>query len=1530
MIRKYIHKILSIVLVISMLSPAAVFAAGESTAAVFFEEEPAQKGSFNNWSGCSWEVNKQAAKKGTNSLKVTFSPSNAWEGLVYTFDNPITVVNNPNNFAIGFWIKTQRGNTTSVTMQLNSRDSSGRVAAAAISLPQYINEKNAGKWTYVQIPLSKLSSGEYWNGSYNETIPANWNNMTGFGFKTDGTKLSGNYSILIDDWKLIENFNPDKNSSVLGNKEKNQRKVEVGDSIQLFDDYYDDCRIFSGKSSIEPESSDKKKGRAAVKITFDTGNYHGANLNFDEELKFEKAELSGFALHFWAKLPREIQLSVGLTENTEHGNVKSEVNLFDYISGSQLGEWTEVMIPLSKLPGSGMYWDNTTQSNVSVPIKWEHINSFSITINTNGQKNLYEFYLDDISIVKNTVVEYSAKTLGIEEADFDEQTKDQNFTKIDLKPYMNMAYRDEVYHDNQGGWIDQGNDDMRNFNLRGENKFLNVPFDIIQPEDNDGKSVLVMRGQNRMNFPNEVEIDINHAAKGIYFLHSAAWVESKVGEYIINYTDGTSIRVPLVRNMQVNDWGESFHTDEARTVIQIANENGKMGGFGVFAWANPKPEECIKSITVRTTGSGSFLMLEAVTLTDKGPYMLIPNSVPQTNPDTSKWYPYQPSDPEKMKGGVLDRSVLLDAPAGKHGKLYTEGEDFIFEDGTKAKFIGTNIVAQANFQSEEEIDRMLDEVAMAGYNLIRLHHLDASWSKPNIFGNKAVTTELDSMWMDRFDYLCAGAKKRGIYLYVDGLVHRQITKADVPDSPDSASAGQGAKIAGDFDPELIALQKDYLKQLFVHKNKYTGLSLSEDPALVMVDIHNEDSLLWRGGALGWLSSYHKKMLDSLFCKWLSEKYRTLDELSKAWREDGKTGLLKEENFDNLSVAVDYYDDEKNKFSRERKRDICRFLFDVQVNYYDEMADYMRNELGIGCMICGSNVPETEDTLDILANVTINADFLDRHRYYTHPSGSNYNYSQGLSLGDSMNLMISYDNDKNLVHYFGKRRVYGMPYVLSEWNSCEPNQYAAGDMMYMNAYSAMNNWTPINFAFLQGYRNKSNRLSFVFNSSESPVKMAMQRASAQLLLRGDVSEAEYGYYAPATKSQALDTEFEQEIPSGLPMIAKSGIMWADLEKTKPNPQNSYSQIKKLAEQADGVYVSATGELKTDTKSKLFEINTPKSQGFSGILEGRTVELENIDFRSDNHFAAVILTALDDEAIANSGHMLLTATARNRNTDQEFSNDGTLMKKGGTAPILMEPVLGTLKLKTGANYKIWILNSSGERVREANVQNGSDGCCELVMSEDDNTMYYELKKTEDIKTEKSANKPEWAIKRTFKRSDSFSDIDGHWAESAISLAKSEGILAEEKQVFLPNQAVSRAEFIAWMMRSANIMASGEGFADVPDNNVYYNEITSAKASGIVIGRENGKFEPDGVLTREEAAIIMIRILLWKNITDAKPEGNSGEFTDLNDISPSAVFYVYKAVNAKLLSGRDNKLCPRDTLTRAEAIVLARRLKSYTDGV
>ncbi|MDF2545819.1 MAG: xlyA [Anaerosolibacter sp.] len=60
---------------------------------------------------------------------------------------------------------------------------------------------------------------------------------------------------------------------------------------------------------------------------------------------------------------------------------------------------------------------------------------------------------------------------------------------------------------------------------------------------------------------------------------------------------------------------------------------------------------------------------------------------------------------------------------------------------------------------------------------------------------------------------------------------------------------------------------------------------------------------------------------------------------------------------------------------------------------------------------------------------------------------------------------------------------------------------------------------------------------------------------------------------------------------------------------------------------------------------------------------------------------------------------------------------------------------------------------------------------------------------------------------------------------------------------------------VMKGGNIL--GKVFRDVADDRWSAKDIEKAKALGLIAGDSNGNFNPTGQLTREQAAVIMVRL-------------------------------------------------------------------------
>ena len=95
---------------------------------------------------------------------------------------------------------------------------------------------------------------------------------------------------------------------------------------------------------------------------------------------------------------------------------------------------------------------------------------------------------------------------------------------IDLRKTVNRAFADETAWDGKGGWTDQGPINLGTLPI-GRQVFAGVPFDVIDPATNGGKSMVVISNRpEQKNVASEVILPFGHKAKILTFLHAGGLV----------------------------------------------------------------------------------------------------------------------------------------------------------------------------------------------------------------------------------------------------------------------------------------------------------------------------------------------------------------------------------------------------------------------------------------------------------------------------------------------------------------------------------------------------------------------------------------------------------------------------------------------------------------------------------------------------------------------------------------------------------------------------------------------------------------------------------------------------------------------------------------------------------------------------------------------------------------------------------------------------------------------------------------------
>jgi len=176
--------------------------------------------------------------------------------------------------------------------------------------------------------------------------------------------------------------------------------------------------------------------------------------------------------------------------------------------------------------------------------------------------------------------------------------------------------------------------------------------------------------------------------------------------------------------------------------------------------------------------------------------------------------------------------------------------------------------------------------------------------------------------------------------------------------------------------------------------------------------------------------------------------------------------------------------------------------------------------------------------------------------------------------------------------------------------------------------------------------------------------------------------------------------------------------------------------------------------------------------------------------------------------------------------------------------------------------------------------------------------------------------------------FRDVIGHWAEEDIlrifNIGWMKGVSSTS---FQPNGSLTRAQAAVVLVRALEL-EEGEittsPFKDVSSKHWAKKEIDIAKSNGIIEGMNDGRFAPDESVTREQMAVLINRILNKGNISSDM----ANPFTDIEENRWSYEAILIMNELSYFIGYEDGSFKPTGKITRAEMATLMYRLSSYFD--
>ncbi|MDR0307259.1 MAG: carbohydrate binding domain-containing protein [Chitinispirillales bacterium] len=704
--------------------------------------------------------------------------------------------------------------------------------------------------------------------------------------------------------------------------------------------------------------------------------------------------------------------------------------------------------------------------------------------------------------------------------------------------------------------------------------------------------------------------------------------------------------------------------------------------------------------------------------------------------EEGEWYPLNTKF-STTGSHYVDWSGLLDAPAGKHGFLTVKDGNFFFENGTPARFWGTNLVEKNCFAPDKEIDSTVSRLAKMGVNMLRLHHLDAPWTTPNIFGNAEGTRKLSKESMRQLDYLISRCKEKGIYIFLDLLVHRDFTEAD---GIENRPPDLGGKQVGFFSKKIIELQKEFNENLLNHVNQFTGVAYKDEPAIAMSGIINESTIFGAFSGDILTEPYRKELTElwekSEFSKRTNGPAVNADK--EAGGDDGSGGDVANvsdgdgaDNRDNhyLKLAVfglDWGNDRPKLRLNSEQGDVLesiKFLSSVETAYFKDMSEHLRK---VGCRypLAGSNMP-----LPLLAMLRNNAelDIIMSNEYWDHPQVWKINNDWDNMLSAPFhNRSQLRDPKASLIQNKSYFRVDGKPFIITEWNHCYPNEHVLEGVPFMAAYASLQGWNGVlQFDFnAHAFDNHALGVGRLRNIvlAVQPEDVAQWVVAAPLFHRGDVKAA------PGLVVEGITQEQLESIPNysnmletnyHLPFITRVAKNFDGKHTGNPEEYAKYFSAD------SGIIRSETGELLLNSKDGFMRIETEHVQGASGFIGGASLEFPLFNAEISNRHASVYAVSADGKELTSSKRFYLVVTGPAKMKGQVYAPPRTQLENEGEGEVLVQVVNGRVTFKNigGKKVQIFPLEINGKRGKAMSIKKvkGTRGALELSKGR---TLVYEV--------------------------------------------------------------------------------------------------------------------------------------------------------------------------------------------------------------
>jgi hypothetical protein len=650
------------------------------------------------------------------------------------------------------------------------------------------------------------------------------------------------------------------------------------------------------------------------------------------------------------------------------------------------------------------------------------------------------------------------------------------------------------------------------------------------------------------------------------------------------------------------------------------------------------------------------------------------------------WFPLLVDEDPMDPRSVIDLSSMIPAPAGQFGFLHAVGDKLQFEKAkTPIKFWGSGANVEPGGYSRQQLTQRAKYLRKYGLNAVRQHA---------IFDELTTKGQLDSEKLDQYDWWFAELKKHGIYTDWSIFYHFTIGSEDgYPADLYAELENQGDRKDTygiiTMSPKLWEIRNRWMTQILQHKNPYTGLRYVDDPALIAVELQNEDSIFF-WNPLGWLAEgkkmpKHSKMLRERFAAWIKAKYSDDTALKAAWGQlrEGDSVSAKE-----LQIMSPWELDGKGprgRFASQTRRagDYIQFLAEMQRTDFERALKAVRDAgfKGVTMTTAWQVGGAASEAANLWTDTA--ADMIDRHNYFGGGAGVH-----GISEG-KVETGSHLRQPGSGIFTTAMKQVENKPFSMTEWTQSPPNQWKlecapifAFYGMGLQGWDASWHFTQSGTRLGDGWPDMSSY------RTDTPHFIGQFPALAFAIHHGHIKEAPIAAARRLTMSDvyagtdALKQDATKGSYDAKTMIIEGGtpletFAIGRITASFNNGITEQADFTKYWDTTNKTIRSMTDELVWDYARQLVLVRAPKTQAILGHPGSEPISLPSVTATVKTPFVSLIFTPLDDAPLAESKRILITALAQDKQSGTRYNSDGTLLESVGTSPLLLEPVQARLK-------------------------------------------------------------------------------------------------------------------------------------------------------------------------------------------------------------------------------------------------------------